>query len=184
MQDKDTKTHRHRKIRHRKISNTTIPHHARGKTHRTSTPQDTQDKTQRRTNSTLKSTAQANYYAAGFAVRWQSTFQYVRMCSCPENVGNRSFSPSRMNRRFLQDISRAVSRFSRGAVAGNHRQHFFDSTGSNTITIVHRIEKNVFCYSIEDSNRIWPSWIEKVLTVIYCNWAPREAPREAGNSSG
>ena len=69
MQDKDTKTHRHRKIRHRKISNTTIPHHARGKTHRTSTPQDTQDKTQRRTNSTLKSTAQANYYAAGFAVR-------------------------------------------------------------------------------------------------------------------
>ena len=35
-----------------------------------------------------------------------------------------------------QDLSRAVSRFSRGPVAGNRGQHFFDPTGSNTITIV------------------------------------------------
>ena len=28
-----------------------------------------------------------------------------------------------------------------GIVPGNHRQHFSDRTGSNTITIVHRIEK-------------------------------------------
>ena len=44
-------------------------------------------------------------------------------------------------------------------------------------------KKNVF-FSIwvfvGDCNRIWPSWIEKVLTVISCNWAPGEA----GNSSG
>ena len=50
----------------------------------------------------------------------------------------------RVNRSFLQDLSRAVSRFSRGPVAGNHRQHFFDPTGSNTITIPGRIENNVF----------------------------------------
>ena len=35
----------------------------------------------------------------------------------------------RMTWSFLQDLSRAVSRFSRGPVAGNHRQHAFDSTG-------------------------------------------------------
>ena len=41
------------------------------------------------------------------------------------------------------NLSRAVSRFSRGPVAGTHRQHFFGPTGSKyTITkIVHRIEK-------------------------------------------
>ena len=40
----------------------------------------------------------------------------------------------RMSRSFLQHLSRAaVSRFSRGPVAGNHRQHFFDPTGSNTV---------------------------------------------------
>ena len=60
-----------------------------------------------------------------------------------------------------------------------HRQRVFDPTGSNTITIVHRIEKNVFVDPIGGCNRIWPSWIEKVLTVISCKWAPGEA----GNSS-
>ena len=50
----------------------------------------------------------------------------------------------KMSRSFLQDLSRAVSRFSRGPVAGNHRQHFFDPTESNTITIPDRIEKNSF----------------------------------------
>ena len=33
---------------------------------------------------------------------------------------------------------------------------------------------------IGDCNRVWPSWMKKVLTVICCNWAPGEA----GNSSG
>ena len=50
----------------------------------------------------------------------------------------------RMSRNFLQDLSRAVSRFSRGPVAGNHRQHFFDPTGSNTIAFPDRIEKIVW----------------------------------------
>ena len=47
----------------------------------------------------------------------------------------------RMSRSFLQDLSRAVSCFSSGPVAGNHRQHFFDPTESNTITFPDRIEK-------------------------------------------
>ena len=49
----------------------------------------------------------------------------------------------RMSRNFLLDLARAVSRFSRGPVAGNRRQHFFDPTGSNTITTPDRIGKNV-----------------------------------------
>ena len=40
------------------------------------------------------------------------------------------------------------ARFSRRPVAGNHRQHFFDAVGSNTITIVRRIEKNVLTFAI------------------------------------
>ena len=52
--------------------------------------------------------------------------------------------PLKMSRSFLQDLSRAVSRFSRGPVTGNHRQHFFDPTGSNTIAIVHGIEITFF----------------------------------------
>ena len=39
----------------------------------------------------------------------------------------------RISRSFLQHVSRAVSRFSRGPAAGNHRQHYFDPTGLNTI---------------------------------------------------
>ena len=60
----------------------------------------------------------------------------------------------RMSRSFLQDLSRAVSRFSRGPVAGNHRQHFFDPTGSNTITNVHRIEKMFFFDPIGNCNPV------------------------------
>ena len=39
----------------------------------------------------------------------------------------------RMTRGFLQDVSRAVSRFSRGPFAENQRQHIFYPTGLNTI---------------------------------------------------
>ena len=60
----------------------------------------------------------------------------------------------RVNRSFLQDLSRAVSRFSRGPVAGNHRQHFCDPTGSNKITIPDRIEKNVIFDLMDDCDRI------------------------------
>ena len=63
----------------------------------------------------------------------------------------------------------------------NCRQHFSDPSGSNTITILDRIEKNnVFLDPTDDCDRIWPSWIGKVLTVISCNGAPGEA----GSSSG
>ena len=69
-----------------------------------------------------------------------STFAWA---FAPEMWGT-GLSRLRMSRSFLQDLSRAISRFSRGPVAGNHRQHFFDPTGSNTITSVHRIDKKRF----------------------------------------
>ena len=50
----------------------------------------------------------------------------------------------RMTWNFLQDLSGAVPGFFGGPVAGNHRQHLLDPTGSNTITIPHRIEKKRF----------------------------------------
>ena len=49
-----------------------------------------------------------------------------------------------MSQGFLQDLSEAVSRFSRGPVAKNHHQHFFDPTGSNTVRTPDRIEKKFF----------------------------------------
>ena len=102
--------------------------------------------------------------------------------------------------------SRAVSGFSKGPVAANHRQHFFDPTGllspigskkrffSIQWTLVIVIDavrtqqgqirlqspigsKKTFFRSDRGEQR---SWIEKVLTVISCNWPPGEA----GNSSG
>ena len=43
-----------------------------------------------------------------------------------------------------------------------------------------RIEKNGFFDPMDDFESYWPSWIQKVLTVISCNWAPGKA----GNASG
>ena len=38
-----------------------------------------------------------------------------------------------------------------------------------------------FCFvSMDDCNRIGPSWIEKVLTVMACNWAPGEGRNNSG----
>ena len=158
-----------------------------------------------------------------------------------------SLSRLRMTWSFLQHLSTAVCRFSRGPAAGNHRQHFFDPTGSNAIKIALQIEnicpeafpafpgaqlqeitvstfwiqlgqydskssigskkpffsirselysyllktvffsirsEIVFVFVLFRSDgrfwSCWPSWIEKVLAVISCNWAPGEA----GNSSG
>ena len=57
---------------------------------------------------------------------------YVRMSFAPKML-EIGLPRLRMSQSFLQDISRAVSRFSRGLVgpvAGNHRQHFFGPTGS------------------------------------------------------
>ena len=79
---------------------------------------------------------------------------------------------------FLQDLSRAVSRFSRGPVAGSHRQHFFDPTWSNAITISDRIVKNAFFPDpIGDCN---PVRSKKCWRWRPCYWAPGEA----GSSSG
>ena len=41
------------------------------------------------------------------------------------------------------------------------------------------IQSCVFLDPIGECNRIQPSWIEKVLTVITCNWAPGEAGKTA-----
>ena len=42
--------------------------------------------------------------AVGFAVRWKSTFQHVRMSVCPENVGNWSSSPQNESGSFFSKI--------------------------------------------------------------------------------
>ena len=41
-----------------------------------------------------------------------------------------------------------------GSVAGNHRQYFFDPTGSNTITISDRIETSALFFDLAGSNTI------------------------------
>ena len=69
-------------------------------------------------------------------------------------MGETAVSCLRMTWTFLQDLSRAVLRFSRCPVAGNHLRYFSDPTGSNTITIRDRIGKNVFSDPIGGCNRI------------------------------
>ena len=147
--------------------------------------------------------ATANSYAIGFAIPWKSTFQYLHMRFCPENVGNWSsspqngleFSPRSIQSCFplLQGLSCRKSPSALALFRSNwvkydynpqldrkkHLQHFFDPFGSNTITIPDQIEKKsnsvgskkVFFFDpIGDCDNIWPSWIEKVLTMISCNW--------------
>ena len=111
----------------------------------------------------------------------QLDLQSVRTSFGPEIVGSSSSSLQNESELSPRSISRAVSRFSMAPVAGNHRQHFFDPTGSNTITFPIGSKKTsisirwaINCYGI------WHTWIEKMLTVISCNWAPGDA----GSSSG
>ena len=70
---------------------------------------------------------------------------------------------------FFKVYPEQLSRLSRGPVAGNHRRHFFDPTGLQSPT---GSEKRFFD-PIGDCNRIWPSWIEKVL-----KWFPATGPLE------
>ena len=86
----------------------------------------------------------------------------------------------RMSQRFLQHLFRAVSRFSRGAVAGVTPSARFRSNWVKYDYNRPSDRKKRFLGPIGDSNRIDPFRIEEVLTVISCNWAPGEA----GNSSG
>ena len=82
----------------------------------------------------------------------------------------------RMSRGFLEHQSRTVSRFSRGPVAGNHRQQFFGPTGSQSPT---GSKKRFF--SIQWTIVIYLTKLDrKVPKVLSCNWASREA----GHSSG
>ena len=60
----------------------------------------------------------------------------------------------RMSWTYLQDLSRAVSRFSRRSVAGNHLRYPSNPTGSNTITIPDWIGKNLF-FSDPIPNRVF-----------------------------
>ena len=68
-----------------------------------------------------------------------STFAWA---FAPKKLENWSSSPQNESE-LSSRLSRAVSRLSRGPVAGNRRQHFFDPTASNTITTPDRIGKNV-----------------------------------------
>ena len=83
-----------------------------------------------------------HYYPVGFAVRRQSTVQYVRISFCPENVEKCSSSPQNESELSRIHTSRNVSRFYRGPIAGSHPHHVFELAGSRTITIAHRKEKS------------------------------------------
>ena len=124
----------------------------------------------------------------------------------PPKMLKRGLPRLRIRRSFLQALSRAVSRFSRASAAGNHRHSFYfffiqlgqksdynprsdrkrrffrsDRGFYSYLTQLDRTSaERVFFDPIRDCNRVWLSWIEKVLTVITCNGAPGEA----GNSSG
>lgn len=93
----------------------------------------------------------------------KNRFQHVRTTFGSEMCEIGPFTPhNRLDvspRPVYVSTNRTVSRASRGAPgAANHRQHFFDPTtlrGSNTITILDRIEKKTFFFvSIPDRNRI------------------------------
>ena len=88
-------------------------------------------------------------FARAFAPKMSENVRY--WFSSPQNGSN--FSSS-------ERPSKAVSRFPGGAVARNHRQHFFRSNWVKYDFDRGRIENN------------------KVLTVIFCNWDPGEK-REA-----
>ena len=86
---------------------------------------------------------EANSYAVGFAVRWKSTFKYLRMTFCPENIGNWSSSPQddlEYSPRSIQSCSPLLQEPS----CRKSPSALFNPTGSNTITISDRIKKTFF----------------------------------------
>ena len=75
----------------------------------------------------------------------------------PKIKGMWSFSPQNESELSPRSIQSCFP-FSRGSVAGDHRPHFFDPTGSNTITIIpNRIEKKRFFDPIGGCNNIGPT---------------------------
>ena len=122
-------------------------------------------------------TAEATSYAVGFAVRWR-TFQYVRMSFCPENVIIWFYSPqneSELSPRSVQSCFPLLQ----GSSCRKYRQHFFDLPWVKyDYNRRSRLQKTFFssCFfdSMDGCNRIWPSWIEKVLTVLSCTLLPEK----------
>ena len=139
--------------------------------------------------------------ADSYAVGLQSVENYlsVRM---HERLRRNWSACIRMKGSFLEDISRAVARFSRGPVARNHRQHFsiqLDPIRLQSSIVSKKTESTVSTFSIQ-LGRIrfaFPDRIEKILffntiprrllqsyltqldrqsaestTVIACNWPP------------
>ena len=115
--------------------------------------------------------SEANAYAGGFAVRWKSTFQYLRMRFCHENVGN--WSPLRQNEselslRSIQGCFPLLHRPSRRKLASALFR-------SNWIKYDYNVKKNK-----RTLTSVRPSWIEKVMTAIFCNGASGEAENSSG----
>ena len=91
----------------------------------------------------------------------------------------------RMSLSFLEYLYPELLSASAGAQLRKSHSALFDPTTVGQIPLQQSsIEsKNVISDvfdPIGGCNRIWTSWIEKVQTVVPCNWAPGEA----GNSSG
>ena len=96
-------------------------------------------------------------------------FQYVRMSFGPEKVGNWSCSPQDEPELSPRSIHR-FSHFSGGALAVKHRQQFFDPTGSNTITIVHRIDKNDLSRAVSRFSRGSVAGNHRQHLLFQSNW--------------
>ena len=108
-------------------------------------------------------------------------FQCVRVSFCPENVGNLSSSPQNEWEFSPRSIQSCFPLLQGPSCRKSPSAPFRSNWVKIRLHIIpDRIENNVFFDPIVDCNRTWPSWIEKVLRVISCNWAPGEA----GNSSG
>ena len=108
------------------------------------------------------------FLAAGFSVRWRCTCQHVRMGLCPENVGH--WSSVGMSRSCLQDLSRAISRFSRGPVAANSPSTLFRSNWVKYdyyYCIVHRINEKAFFVS---GQGLWSIVVDPVGSKTCWRW--------------
>ena len=100
------------------------------------------------------------------------------MSCCSGKVGNRSCS--------TQNVSDLSPRYLWGCLpllqAPGYKKvpsALFHPTESNAIQIPDRNEKNIFLDQIANRNHIHLIRLEKVLTLLSCNWPPREG----GNSS-
>ena len=107
----------------------------------------------------------------------KSTFQYVRMTFCPENVGNRSSSPqneSELSPRSMQSCCPLAQGPScRRIFSVQLGQLRLQSSIGSTKTFFFGVQSGIVIV-------FHPVGSKKCQTVISCNWAPREA----GNSSG